>query len=109
VTPLEAAVSLCAFGTVFFFGLATLGLFRLPDVYSRAHATSKADTMGTLFAVGGALLGGGDAPKLLFLLLFVLATTPTATHAIVHAADVEGYEAWTAPEGAGETAGREDA
>ncbi|WP_435348774.1 monovalent cation/H(+) antiporter subunit G [Haloarchaeobius sp. HRN-SO-5] len=98
MTPTEAAVLVCCAGTVFAFGLATLGLFRLPDLYSRAHATSKGDTLGTLFAVAGTGLAvglGGDAVKLAFLLVFVFVTTPTATHAIVRAADVEGYDAWT--------------
>ncbi|MFD1589421.1 monovalent cation/H(+) antiporter subunit G [Halorientalis brevis] len=97
MTLLELAVVLCVCGAVLFFGIATLGLFRLPDLYSRAHATSKGDTLGTLFAIGGAILasGGDDTTKLLFLVGFVFVTTPTATHAIVHAADVEGYDAWT--------------
>ena len=95
MTPLEIAVLLCAFVTVFAFGLATLGLFRLPDFYARAHAISKADTLGTLSAVAGAVLAlgfGRGTIKLLVLLMFVLVTTPTATHAIVRAASVEGYE-----------------
>lgn len=98
MTPLEVAVLLCAFVTVFAFGLATLGLFRLPDFYARAHAISKADTLGTLSAVAGAVLAlgfGQGTIKLLVLLMFVLVTTPTATHAIVRAAAVEGYEPWT--------------
>lgn len=98
MTPVEIAVLLCAFVTVFAFGLATLGLFRLPDFYARAHAVSKADTLGTLSAVAGASLAlgfGAGTAKLLVLLAFVLVTTPTATHAIVRAAAVEGYEPWT--------------
>ena len=93
MTVLEALAVLCAAGTVAAFGLATLGLFRLPDLYSRAHATSKGDTLGTLFAVAGAGLAVGPGPsavKLVFLLLFVFVTTPTATHAILHAADAGG-------------------
>jgi multicomponent Na+:H+ antiporter subunit G len=98
VTPVELAVLACVAGSVFVFGLATLGLFRLPDFYSRAHATSKADTLGTLFAVAGAgiALGlGNGTVKLVLLLVFVLVTTPTATHAIVRAATIEGYAAQT--------------
>lgn len=77
------------------FGLATLGLFRLPGFYARAHATSKADTLGTMFAVTGAALAVGTVAELIrlgLLLVFVLVTTPTATHVIAHAADIEGYE-----------------
>ena len=105
MTPVELAVLACASGAVFVFGLATLGLFRLPDFYSRAHATSKADTLGALFAVVGAgiALGlGNGTVKLVLLLAFVLVTTPTATHAIVRAATIEGYAAeTTSGDGAG--------
>ncbi|HKJ58082.1 MAG TPA: monovalent cation/H(+) antiporter subunit G [Halobacteriales archaeon] len=104
MTPTELLVLLCALGTVFAFGLATLGLLRLPDVYSRAHATSKADTLGTMFAVAGAGLAfgvGDESLKLAFLLAFVFVTTPTATHAIVRAAANEGPDVWTTDDGEG--------
>lgn len=102
MTPIELAILACAAGVVFFFAIATLGLFRLPDLYARAHATSKGDTLGTLFAVVGTGLAfgaSGESIKLAFLLAFVFVTTPTATHAIVRAASVEGYEPRTAREG----------
>ncbi|MDG5776984.1 monovalent cation/H(+) antiporter subunit G [Haloarculaceae archaeon H-GB2-1] len=88
MTPREAAVLLCALGAVAMFGLATVGLFRLPDFYARAHAVSKGDTLGTLFAVVAVGLAGAsisEIAKLTFLVAFVFATTPTATHAIVRA------------------------
>lgn len=102
MTPAELAVVACAAGSVAAFGLATLGLVRLPDLYARAHATSKGDTLGTLLAVAGvglAVGGSGDAVKLLVLVAFVFVTTPTATHAVVRAASVAGYPAWTGSDG----------
>jgi len=99
VTPRELAVLACAAGAVLTFGLATLGLFRLPDCYSRAHATSKGDTLGTLLAVAATALAGGDIVELAVLAVFVFVTTPTATHAVIRAAADEGYEVWTAPGG----------
>lgn len=98
MTPREAATIACLAVAVAGFALATVGLFRLPDAFARAHATSKGDTLGTLFAAAavGLAVGVDDATaKLVVLVVFVFVTTPTATHAIVHAADVEGYEPWT--------------
>ncbi len=99
----------CAAGAVLLFGLATVGLARLPDLYARSHAVSKGDTLGTALAVAAAALAGGDAVKLLALLAFVSVTTPTATHAVVRAADVEGYEPVLGAGDAGESSGTDGA
>lgn len=40
-------------GGVFFFLAGTLGLLRFPDVYSRLHAVTKADTLGLGLLVAG--------------------------------------------------------
>ncbi len=42
-------------GTIFTF-LSAVGLIRLPDVYSRAHAASKSATLGVLFTLLGVFL-----------------------------------------------------
>ncbi|MFC7081381.1 monovalent cation/H(+) antiporter subunit G [Halorussus caseinilyticus] len=89
MTPREAVVALLAVGSVAFTGLAAVGLLRLPEVYSRAHAASKADTLGALsaFAAVGVAFGVDSATlKTIFLFVFVLATTPAATHAVVRTA-----------------------
>jgi multicomponent Na+:H+ antiporter subunit G len=104
VTPTGAAVAALVAGCVFFFGLAVLALFRLPDLFSRAHATSKADTLGALFglvAAGVAAGGIDERVKLAFLFVFLLVTSPTAGHAIARAAYAEGYAPWTRDAGEG--------
>jgi len=102
VTPLTwVAVALVLAGLFFTF-VAVVGLIRLPDVYTRSHATSKADTLGTLLTLSGvALLFDGAVPraKLLVLALFLLVTNPTATHAITRAAYDQGIVPWTADGG----------
>jgi multicomponent Na+:H+ antiporter subunit G len=78
--------------------VAVVGLFRLPDVYTRAHATSKCETLGALLALAAAAVAfGGVATtvKVATLALFLLVTSPTAAHAIVRAADDQGITAWT--------------
>jgi multicomponent Na+:H+ antiporter subunit G len=104
VTPLEwAIVALAAVGA-FFGGVAAIGVVRLPDIYTRAHAASKSDTLGAvlaLAAVAFAIQTDTATVKAVFLLLFMFLTNPTAAHAIARAAEDQGIRPWTAddPEG----------
>jgi len=93
---------------LFFTLVAAVGLVRLPDLYTRSHATSKADTLGTVLTLAGvALTFGTSVPraKLVVLALFLLITNPTATHAVTRAAHDQGIEPWTADEPAGDPDG----
>lgn len=104
-----AALALVAAG-VFFTFVAAVGLYRLPDVYSRAHATSKSDTLGTALALSGAAVAFDDGTvrlKLVLLVAFVLVTGPTAAHAVVRSAHVGGVEPWTQADGDGPRTGRD--
>ncbi len=98
MSPLEwLAIALIA-GGVFFSLVAVVGIVRLPDLYTRAHATSKSDTLGTVLSLAGvALLLGSDLSvvKTVFLLLFMFLTNPTAAHAITRAAYDQGISPWT--------------
>ncbi len=72
----------------FFFMVGTVGLIRLPDAFTRTHATTKADTLGLGFIIVGLwLILGFDVVslKLLFILVFVWITNPTAAHLIAKA------------------------
>lgn len=73
----------------FFFLVGTLGLIRLPDVFSRMHATTKSDTLGAGLALLALIVYRGfDAVslKLLLVLVFILVTNPVAAHIIAKAA-----------------------
>ncbi len=70
---------------LFFFTVGTLGILRLPDVFSRLHATTKGDTLGTGCILVGLMFISGwswSLAKLLFILVFIWLTTPTAAHCI---------------------------
>ena len=75
------------FGIVFN-ALGVVGLIRLPDVYSRLHATSKVSTLGLLGLLLGVvfIMGGGAGLKAIALGLFMMITGPMAGHAIASAA-----------------------
>lgn len=86
---------------LFFSMVAAVGLIRMPDVYTRAHATSKADTLGTVLTLAGvavAFEAGVPRAKLVLLALFMFITNPTATHAITRAAYDQDIDPWTAEE-----------
>ena len=72
-----------------------LGLVRLPDFFSRLHAAGVAETLCPLLIVTGLALQSGISLltlKLVLILLFLLFTAPTATHAVARAALVDGVE-----------------
>lgn len=63
-----------------FFIAGTLGVLRFPDVYSRLHAVTKADTLGLgLLAIGLGIRSEGWQPALLMLLIWVLVMASGAT------------------------------
>ncbi|MBS3785270.1 MAG: monovalent cation/H(+) antiporter subunit G [Gammaproteobacteria bacterium] len=79
--------------------LGGIGLVRFPDLYTRLHAGGITDTIAPLLIVAGLILQSGISLltiKLLLILLFLLFTTPTASHATVRAAISAGIK----PQGA---------
>lgn len=93
---------LLGLGLLFFTG-GTLGLIRLPDVYSRLHMAGKIDTMGSIsliaalflneietFDMGHLLVG----LKILLVLFFQFLASPTACHAMVDACLRAGLAPW---------------
>lgn len=73
-----------------FFGLTgAVGLFRFPDFFSRVHAASITDSLASILIILGLLLQTSfdlNTAKLVFILLFLLITSPTASHALAKAA-----------------------
>ncbi|MBX0321549.1 monovalent cation/H(+) antiporter subunit G [Halomicroarcula sp. F13] len=106
MTPVEWGIVALALVGAFFGAVAALGIVRLPDVYTRAHAASKSDTLGAVLTVGAAALAlqsDISTVKAVFLLTFMFLTNPTAAHAIARAAQDQGIEPWTLDDGEGET------
>lgn len=71
---------------------ASLGLLRFPDFYARVHAAGLAPTLGGPLILFGVMLQTGwslDTAKLLLITVFLIATGPTGTHAMVKAAQAQ--------------------
>jgi multicomponent Na+:H+ antiporter subunit G len=72
-----------------------LGLLRLPDVFARMHGAGMIDTLGLGAILVGLMVQAGFTlitVKLLLILLFVLYTSPVATHALARACLNDGIE-----------------
>ncbi len=73
-----------------FFGLSgAVGVFKLPNFFTRVHAASVTDSIAVILIVSGLVLQtplGINIAKLLFILVFLLITSPTASHALAKSA-----------------------
>jgi len=81
-------------GALFLF-LGALGVLRMPDVYNRMQAGTKATTLGTiLFSIGIGLANFGTSwcGKVVIIILFVIATNPVSSNVIARAAHFSGIK-----------------
>ncbi len=74
--------------------LGVLGMFRMPDVYTRLHAASKAVVLGVAVLLLATIVTGGRelAGRSALIAAFLLLTTPVAAHVIALAARRRGEE-----------------
>lgn len=79
----------------FFCVVGGIGMLRLPEFYTRMHAASVTDTGGVILIFAGLLCQAPNFPvgvRLVLVLVFLLFTSPTATHALAKAARRAGVE-----------------
>ncbi|PCH46681.1 MAG: cation:proton antiporter [Hyphomicrobiales bacterium] len=77
----------------FFLLIGSLGMLRLQDFWARLHAASIIDSAGVGLILLGMMLQTGltlITVKLVLIVLFLLITGPTASHAVANAAFVSG-------------------
>jgi multicomponent Na+:H+ antiporter subunit G len=77
---------------VAFISIASLGVARLPDVFQRMHAATKAGGIGTSLVVLGVLVAGGWVRPLtgVLTILFMLLTLSVASQLLARAAYLSG-------------------
>ena len=69
--------------------IGAFGLIRLPDFFTRVHAASIVDSLGTILILLGMITQTQDILiiiKLILILLFMMLTGPTAVHALARTA-----------------------
>lgn len=90
IRPIVATL-LFAIG-VAFISIAGLGVARLPDVFQRMHAATKAGGIGTSLVVLGVLVAGGVARPLtgILTILFMLLSLSVASQLLARAAYMSG-------------------
>jgi multicomponent Na+:H+ antiporter subunit G len=83
-----------------FLVVSAVGLARLPEVYTRAHAVAKSETLGLMLVFAGLFfrpeLDAPGAIRLVAIMVFSVVANPTAVHALVRAARREGVPSWRA-------------
>ena len=80
---------------VFFVVVGTVGIIRMPDIYTRLHAAGMTDTMGAGFILLGMCFQvepGLITVRLVIVYAFLLFTSPIGTHALAYAALVGGVK-----------------
>ena len=76
---------------------ASIGLLRLPDLYTRMHAASKSGTLGSCVMLLALALQATDlsiALRAIAGVLFFLLTVPISSHLLAKAAHGAGYGLW---------------
>lgn len=74
---------------LFFLIVGSIGMLRLPDVFSRAHALSLTDSLGAFFVLAGLAVHQGISANLLKILVvlgLIYLLNPVVTHATIRAA-----------------------
>lgn len=82
------AIILITIGLIFLV-VGAIGMLRLPDVYTRAHALSITDSLGAFFVLAGLAVYEGFTINLLriaVVLILIYLMNPVISHATVRAA-----------------------
>ena len=82
-------------GGGFFVLVGGVGVMRMPDLYTRIHAASVTETLGTMLILIGLMLHSGwelATFKLLAILVFLLFTGPVSSYALGNTALLGGLK-----------------
>lgn len=87
MTAVEVLVGVLAIAGSVLVLLAGAGVVRLPDVYARMHAATKAPTLGlVLVGSAAAVAVDGGAAKIGLAVAMIFVTVPSAAHLVARAA-----------------------
>ena len=78
--------------------LAGIGLLRMPDVFLRMSATSKAATLGVILIMAATAVffnNLGVTARAVGIVIFIILTAPISAHMIGRAAYITGAQLWS--------------
>jgi len=84
-------------GLIFLVG-SMIGMLRLPDFYSRVHASGNSETLGTILVFLGLAVYNGfsiTSAKLMIILMFICLGNPIGSHILTKSAYKTGHPVWT--------------
>jgi len=90
------AVALILAGLCFLV-VAAIGMLRLPDVFTRSHALSLTDSLGSFLVLAGLAVYQGfslNLLKILVVLTLIYLLNPVIAHATIRAALRSGLKPW---------------
>jgi multicomponent Na+:H+ antiporter subunit G len=94
---METLISLSLLIGTFFTLVAAIGILRMPDIYMRIHAVTKAGTVGIgLILLSVALFFADSAvtSRVIGIMLFIIVTTPAAAHLLGKTMLKSKYRMW---------------
>lgn len=94
---METVIAVLWLAGALFALLAAVGVLRMPDVFTRMQASTKASTLGLGCLLIGAALQMGDFGSVIRVVsigAFVLVTTPVAAHVIARASYLADIPLW---------------
>lgn len=77
--------------------ISAIGILKMPDLYMRMSATTKASTLGTGCILLGTLLFWDSieiSARIIVIIAFLMTTAPVAAHLIARAAYLDNVPLW---------------
>lgn len=87
---------LLIFGTLLVL-VASIGVLRMPDLYTRMHAATKAGTVGLAALLCAVALSIHDLTvlsRVIGTMVFIVLTAPVAAHLLGKSMQARGYKIW---------------
>lgn len=97
-TAREFLAALFMMGGAIFFLASAIGMMRLPDFYSRIHASGNSETLGCMLSFIGLMIYEGatlTTVKMALVFLIVFLANPIGSHILSKAAYKSGHKVWT--------------
>lgn len=91
------SVFVCLSIGTFFFIVASLGILRMPDIYTRLHVATKAGTVGLGFLLLAVAIYFSDVAatsRAIGAIFFIFLTSPVASHLLGKAMLKKDYKFW---------------